>query len=123
MKKDKIIYWATTGIVGAMMLFSGYSYFSNQQAIDGFKQIGFPDFFRIELGIAKILGALAILIPQVPNKVKEWAYAGLGITFISASIAHYANGDAISHTITPIVILGILAVSNIYLQKTSKSAA
>lgn len=101
MKKDKIIYWVSTGVIGAMMLFSGYSYFTNPQIVEGFKHMGFPDFFRVELGIAKIIGALVLLIPQIPTKIKEWAYAGFIITFVSASIAHINAGDptpnAISH--------------------------
>lgn len=121
MKKDKIIYWVSTGIIGAMMLFSAYSYFTNPQMVEGFKHFGFPDYFRVELGLAKILGALVLLIPQLPSKIKEWAYAGFGIVFISASIAHFNSGDATSMVVTPIVLLGILAVSNIYLSKVYKA--
>ena len=120
MKKDKIIYWVSTGIIGAMMLFSAYSYFTNPQMVEGFKHFGFPDYFRQELGLAKLIGALVLLIPQIPSKIKEWAYAGFGIVFISASIAHFNSGDATSMVVTPIVLLGILAVSNIYLSKINK---
>ena len=117
MKANKIIYWITTGIVGAMMLFSAYSYFTNPQVADGFKHLGFPDYFRVELAIAKITGALILLIPFVPIRIKEWAYAGFGITFISAAIAHINSNDATAMVITPLVMLVILIVSNIYLHK------
>ena len=30
MKKNKIIYWIATGIVGAMMLFSAFGYLTNE---------------------------------------------------------------------------------------------
>lgn len=121
MKKDKIIYWVSTGIIGVMMLFSAFNYFTNPQMIEGFKHFGFPDYFRVELGLAKILGALVLLIPQIPTKIKEWAYAGFGIVFISASTAHFNSGDAAAMIVTPMVLLGILAVSNIYFSKISKS--
>jgi len=63
MKKEKIIYWSTTGIVTAMMLFSAYGYFTNQEMKGAFVHLGFPGYFRIELGVMKILGALALILP------------------------------------------------------------
>ncbi|CAH0997372.1 hypothetical protein EMA8858_03504 [Emticicia aquatica] len=120
MKKDKIIYWVSTGLIGAMMIFSGYSYFTNPQMADAFKHVGFPDFFRIELGYAKLLGAFVLLIPQIPSKIKEWAYAGFGIVFISAAIAHNNSGDPTSAALTPLIMLVILVVSNIYFSKVNK---
>jgi len=59
-----------------------------------FVHLGLPQYFKIELTTAKILGVLALLIPNVPFKIKEFAYFGFGITLISASIAHFARGDA-----------------------------
>lgn len=120
MKKNKIIYWITTGIISLMMLFSAYSYFANPMVSEGFKHMGFPDFFRVELGIAKLLAAFILVFPFVPVRVKEWAYAGLGIVFISASLTHIVVGDPASAAVTPLVMLAILAVSNIYLHKLSK---
>ena len=118
MKTNKIIYWASTAIIGLMMLFSAYNYFANPEMVKGFQHLGFPDYFRIELGAAKIIGVLVLLIPQIPARLKEWAYAGFGITFISASIAHYNSGDATSMIITPLVMQIILIVSNVYFHKT-----
>ena len=92
MKITKITYWALTGIIAFMMTFSAYFYFTNDMARQGFAHLGFPDYFRVELGIAKLLGAAALLIP-LPRRIKEWAYAGFAIDFISAFIAHVASGD------------------------------
>jgi DoxX-like family len=117
MNKNKIIYWVSTGIISAMMLFSAYNYFANPDMKAAFAHTGFPDFFRVELGIAKIVGVIALLLPMTPVRVKEWAYAGFGIVLISAAVAHYALGDPAANVITPLVILGILAVSNIYSNK------
>jgi DoxX-like family len=117
MKKNKIIYWSTTSILSLMMLFSAYSYFYAPEAIEGFKKFGFPDYFRIELGFAKGLAALLLIIPQVPNKIKEWSYAGLSITFVSASYAHFKMADPVAMFITPLIFLGLLITSNIYLYK------
>lgn len=117
MSKNNIIYWVTTGLFGVMMLFSGYNYFSNPEMLEAFKHVGFPDFFRVELGAAKIIGALALLIPQVPARIKEWAYVGFGITLLSAAYAHLSLGDPASMMVTPLVFFVIMVVSNIYLNK------
>lgn len=116
MKKDKIIYWITTGIIALMMLFSAYAYFADPKVTEGFQKMGFPNWFRIELGLAKAIAALVLIVPQIPVRVKEWAYAGLGITFISAAIAHYNLGDTPGMA-APLIFFVILAVSNIYLHK------
>lgn len=117
MKKNRIIYWTTTGILAAMMLFSAFGYFTNEEMKAAFVHLGFPGFFRIELAIAKIIGVLVLLIPFIPKEIKDMAYAGFAITFISAFIAHTSSGDPISVAIMPLVFLGILLVSFIYNNK------
>jgi hypothetical protein len=117
MNKNKIIYWATTGIVVAMMLFSAFGYFTNADMKAAFVHLGFPDYFRIELGTLKVFGALALILPAVSGKIKEFAYFGFALTFVSAFIAHTASGDPMSVAIMPIVFLIILAVSYYYQDK------
>lgn len=117
MKKNKIIYWTTTGIVTVMMLFVGFNYFTNPEMKTSFVHLGFPGYFRIELGVFKILGALALLLPMVSAKIKSFAYFGFALTFFSAFIAHTASGDPISVAIRPIIFLVILAVSYYYQDK------
>ncbi|WP_298148326.1 DoxX family protein [Flavobacterium sp.] len=117
MNKNKIIYWTTTGIISAMMLFSAFGYFTNEEMKAAFVHLGFPDYFRIELGVLKVLGALALILPHVPNKIKSFAYFGFAVTFVSAFIAHTASGDSISVAVAPIVFLTILGVSYYYQDK------
>lgn len=111
MKINKIIYWAATGIITAMMLFSAFGYFANPDMKSAFVHLGFPSYFRVELGILKIVGALVLILPMVPNKIKLLAYFGFALSFVSAFIAHLASGDPISVAIMPVVFLIILAVS------------
>ncbi len=118
MKKDKIIYWSTTVIVSVMMLFSAYMYLTAPAMEAAFKHLGFPDWFRTELALAKIAGAVVLLAPQISIRIKEWAYTGFAIVFISAFIAHVQRGDPVSMAAAPVVFLLLLVVSNIYLQKT-----
>lgn len=120
MKKDKIIFWITSGIVSAMMLFSAFNYLTNEGMKEAFVHLGFPSYFRIELAIAKILGAIVLILPLIPNRLKEFAYTGFAITFISAFIAHISSGDPISVAFMPVVFLAILVVSYIYFHKTRK---
>ena len=118
MKKDKIIYWITTGIVSLMMLFAAFNYVTNEATKSAFVHLGFPSYFRIELAVAKALGAIALLLPATPARLKGFAYSGFAIVFISAFIAHLSSGDPVSVAIFPLVFLVILAVSYIYLHKT-----
>ena len=116
MKKNKIIYWTAT----ILMLLSGVStapmYFTNPMFAETFRHLGFPGYFRMELGIFKIIGAVVLVLPMVPAKFKEWAYAGLAITFISAFIAH-AVVDGFPASVFPLIPLSFLAVSYIYFHK------
>ncbi|TGK81846.1 DoxX family protein [Leptospira noumeaensis] len=114
----KTIYWITTSVIAAMMLFSGYNSLNNAEMIEGFRHLGFPDYFRIELGIAKLLGAIVLIVPKVPIRLKEWAYVGFGITYISAAIAHLQVGDLIGNVIAPFVFLAILVTSYLMFHKT-----
>jgi len=123
MKKNNIIYWTTTGLFSAMMLFSASMYFTSPEVGAGFTKMGFQDAFRIELGIAKIIGTLVLLIPFFKGSIKEWAYAGFGITLISASILHASIGDPTANIISPLIFLGVLAVSHIFWKKRLQAAA
>ena len=106
----KYLYWGTTALLALMMAGSGTMYFVAENASQTFAELGFPDFFRIELGIAKLLGAAALLVP-LPRSVKEWTYAGFGISFVSAIIAHLAVGDPVTDVVPPIVASVLLVVS------------
>ena len=111
MKRNKIIFWVSTLLVSALVLMSGINYFINDDFKVAFEHLGFPSYFRIELGIAKILGAIALLVPMVPKFIKQFAYHGFMINFISAAVAHAAVGDPVSTIINPLVALVVLLVS------------
>jgi hypothetical protein len=117
MKKIKIIYWVSTALVALLMSFSAFSYFGDNAMAQSFPHLGFPAYFRIELALAKMLGVIVLLVPAVPARMKEWAYAGFGIVFISAFIAHLSSGDEISVAIFPLIILSILSASYVCYHK------
>lgn len=110
MKTIKITYWVSTAIIALMMLLSAYAYLIQDAIRENFSRLGFPDYFRIELAFAKIIGGILILIP-VTSRIKEWVYAGFSIVYISAFIAHTASADPIGNRIGPLVFLVLLAIS------------
>jgi hypothetical protein len=106
----KIAYWGATGIVAAWALFAGFTYVTSApQAIANFQHVGYPQQLRFLLGIAKIAGAITLVVPRVPI-LKEWAYAGFTFTWIAAPVAHYLAGDG-ALLFLPLGFLTLLAIS------------
>ncbi|HMG07844.1 MAG TPA: DoxX family protein [Mucilaginibacter sp.] len=120
MKALKITYWTTTAIVALMMVYSAYAYLTQAAVLQAFQHLGFPNYFRIELAVAKLIGAVLLLIP-LTARIKEWAYAGFAFTFISAFIAHTASGDPMANRIMPIIFLAILIVSYVTFHKSNSA--
>lgn len=87
-----ILYWSVTGLFCLQMSFTAYAQLSLPQVAEAFAHLGLPDWFRVELSWAKLLGIGALLFP-VPARLKEWAYAGFAINLASALVAHLAVGD------------------------------
>lgn len=110
METTKIIYWVSTALVCLAMVYSSYSDLRSAAVKEAFVHLGFPGYFRVELGIMKVIGIILLLAP-LPAFCKEWAYAGFAITFFSAFIAHTMAGDPMSGRIPPLVILVFLLVS------------
>ena len=128
---ERAVYRTSTGLVLAVMLFSIINFVFNDHfpfpngPEGAFVHLGFPPYFKVELTIAKILGVLALVIPAVPFKVKEFAYAGFAITLVSAAIAHFGRGDArnlsLIYVIDPLVFFCLLAVCTTTLKRVTRS--
>ena len=130
-RRETLVHRTTTGIVLAVMVFSIVNFVFNDHfpfpngPEGAFAHLGLPTYFKIELTTAKILGVLALVIPSVPVKIKEFAYFGFGLTLLSAAIAHFARGDArlsVLFILDPLVFLGCLAVSFFYFEKVHSPA-
>jgi hypothetical protein len=85
-------FWTVTALFCLQVGFTAYAQLSLPQVAEAFTRLGFPDYFRVELAYAKLLGVVLLLAP-VSARLKEWAYAGFAITLGSALIAHLAVGD------------------------------
>jgi len=112
MKKYKIIFWTATIFLilweGIMPLSTVL--FAPEYVNAGTKPLGYPDYFAYTLIFCKVLGVIAIALPNIPAKLKEWAYAGLAFSLIFAFISHAYVDKNIGYMLLPIVVLGILAV-------------
>jgi hypothetical protein len=85
-------FWMVTALFCLQIGFTAYAQLRLPQVAEAFTHLGFPDYFRVELAWAKLLGVVLLLAP-VPAWLKEWAYAGFAITLGSALIAHVSVGD------------------------------
>lgn len=117
MKSTKIIFWISTTLI---FLFEGVlpAFFSHKkESIEGFRHLGYPLYFVTVFTVFKVAGALALIIPQVPGRIKEWAYAGFGIDFICASASYMAVDGFGVFAMFPLIVLAVLIVSYIYYHK------
>jgi hypothetical protein len=118
MKKNKIIYWSVTGLVSAGFLMSSFMYLSqNAQLMEEFAKIGVPAVLVSILGVAKLLGAIALINPWFKG-IKEWAYAGFTFVLIGAVWVHVATQTPF---VAPLLFLVLLGVSYFYSRKLTRS--
>jgi len=121
MKKINIIYWIATGLILAMMLWSAINSFTNNpQGAQIMAHLQYPLYLAKFLGVAKILGIIAILVPGYPQ-LKEWAYAGFTFDLLGATYGSIAVGDPASKWVFMFIFLGLWACSYIYYHKKLKA--
>lgn len=110
-KKTKLIYWIATAWLALGMLSTGIvQLLKMPQEIDLMSRLGYPAYFLIILGIWKILGVVAVLIPGFPV-LKEWAYAGFFLAMSGAVISHAASGSESGEFFGPILLLALTIIS------------
>ena len=117
MKNQKLFFWISTGLIA---LFEGVMPALTSQtelAKEGITHLGYPLYFGNALVIFKVLGVLALIIPAIPKRIKEWAYAGFAFDFVFAAISHGAVDGINGNTFFPFIVLAVLAVSYISYHK------
>lgn len=115
----KIISWTMTGLISFFMLFSAY--YSGTHRTEFTARLGFPNYFRIELTLAKIVGALLLLTPAVPARVREWIYVSFSIVLLSAAIAKASSGYAVAGVLEPVSVFLILWAFAWWLRRNDES--
>ncbi|MBI1334700.1 MAG: DoxX family protein [Armatimonadetes bacterium] len=118
-RTTRVGYWILTVLFSLMMALSATMYLTSDAMVQAFRHLGFPTYFRVELALAKYAGVAALLAP-VPDRVREWAYAGFGITLASAVIAH-SSVDGPQAAAMPAVFLIILCASYVLRAKLAPS--
>ena len=110
-KRNKIIYWIATLWLSLGMLSTGIVQLAKVKTeVDNITQLGYPVYFLTLLGIWKILGVVAVLIPKFPL-VKEWAYAGFFFAMSGATFSRIASGDLMQEIAPSLLLLTLTLVS------------
>ncbi|PWT99006.1 MAG: DoxX-like family protein, partial [Bacteroidetes bacterium] len=118
-KRNKIIYWIATLWLSLGMFSTGLVQILKVKGKYEFVlQMGYPDYFLNILGIWKILGVIAILIPRSPL-LKEWAYAGFFFAMSGALFSHITLGHTFKETFPPVLLL-ILTVTSWYFRPAGR---
>ena len=110
-KRNKIIYWIATLWLALGMISTGIvQLLKMKEEVEMMNHLGYPIYFLTLLGVWKILGVIAILIPKYPL-LKEWAYAGFFFAMSGAVFSHLAIGDPLITLFGPILLLLLTVVS------------
>lgn len=110
-KRNKIIYWISTIWLALGMLSTGIVQLLRvKEEVDMMTHLGYPEYFLTILGVWKILGVAAVLIPKFPL-LKEWAYAGFFFAMSGAVVSHLVCGDGAKEFFGPILLLILTVVS------------
>lgn len=109
-KKAEIFYWISSGLL-ALFILPGIFFLNSPMALEGTAHLGVPEWLRVEVGIGSFIGGLLLILPKIPKRLKEWNYVALGIVYISAFIAHLYVDGLIFMTFSPLITLGLLAIS------------
>ncbi|HTM99403.1 MAG TPA: DoxX family protein [Pedobacter sp.] len=118
-KTNKIIYWIATVWLALGMLSTGIvQLIQLKEEVDMMTHLGYPLYFLTILGLWKIAGVIAILLPKFPL-VKEWAYAGFFIAMSGAIISHLVAGDETKEIFGPTLLL-ILTVTSWYFRPAGR---
>jgi hypothetical protein len=110
-KGRSIAYWITTSILGAMLGVLGVIHLmAPPDLVASLASLGYPEYLSGILGVAELLAAITILMPDFP-RLKEWAYAGVAIELIGAAWSHVASGDAFRDVVAPLLVLAVALAS------------
>jgi len=101
-------YWVCTVLLVVFMLPGGiFEVMRSPQLVQNTEKLGYPLHFIVFLGVWKILGSIALLVPKFPL-LKEWAYAGIFFDLTGAAVTNAANHGPAWHVATPLLIMGVL---------------
>jgi hypothetical protein len=118
-KRDKIIYWVTTIWLSLGMVSTGIvQLIQMEEEVQKMNTLGYPSYFLTIIGVWKIFGVIAVLVPKSPL-VKEWAYAGFFFLMSGAIFTHLAVGDEAVEYFGPTLLL-VLTIASWYFRPADR---
>lgn len=120
MKKYKIMFWVSTSIIfiieGVLVALTSHT----EMSVQGIVSLGYPLYFVPMLAVFKILGSIALIVPKISARIKEWAYAGFGIDFIAAGVSLWVVTGFSAVLLLPLAFMIILTISYVSYQKLAQ---
>jgi len=111
MKATKVTYWVTTTLLFLMEGLMPALTSQTEMGKEAISHLGYPAYFGVALAVFKVLGALVLIIPKIPTKMKDWAYGCFAIEFLFAAVSHAAVDGIIGETFIPLIAVAVLLLS------------
>ena len=119
-KTNNIIFWISTSLIAIFEGIIPGLTFQTELAKAGIRHLGYPDYFGAMIIGFRICGVIALIFPQIPARIKEWAYAGFAIEFLSACISNMVVDGLTFNFIVPLIVMTILLLSYFSFHKKLK---
>jgi uncharacterized membrane protein YphA (DoxX/SURF4 family) len=120
--RNTVAYWVFTLLFVLPFIASGFGFaIVAPPAAEGMRHLGYPFYIIRFLGVAKLLGAVAVLVDKFP-RIKKWAYAGMAFNLVGAAYSHLWSGDG-PKALGPLVILLFEGLSYVYWRKLTRQTS
>jgi hypothetical protein len=119
-KTNNLIFWITTSLIAIFEGIVPVLTFRTELAKEGIRHLGYPDYFGVMIVAFRICGVIALIFPQIPTRIKEWAYGGFIIEFLSASVSNMVVDGLTFNFIVPLIVMAVLLLSYFSFHKKLK---
>lgn len=121
MKKNKIIFWVATTVIFLWCGLMTLVFFGSEEQKAGMEHFGYPPYFAPMVSVFSIIGSLALVLPFVPARLKEWAYFGFALNFIGAAVSTWAVDGFGFQVFFPLLFFVPLGISYYLFHKMASS--
>ncbi|MEL6543889.1 MAG: DoxX family protein [Myxococcota bacterium] len=107
-ESNAVLFWISTVLLCLFLALSSASYVFHSATLQGIRELGIPDYLRIQLAVLKVLAAAILIVPSVPWPLREWAYAGVAFFLLTAIVGHAAHRDPfVFHVINGVLLIRV----------------
>jgi DoxX-like family len=117
MNKSKIIFWIATTIIFLWCGVMSLVFFGSEEQRMGMEHLGYPPHFTTMVSVFSIVGAVGLMLPATPSRLKEWAYFGFALNFIGAAVSTWAVDGLGFGVVFPLLFFIPLGASYYYFRK------